>query len=112
MKIGLPVIKLSQLRWLKPTDMTIHWKALEVHSLMVPLVFRFNHFGGKMNFLNFSQKSLYFFLLQVQPNSPSLVYDTLLELYLHDIVHESDISVCIIVSVTLMLTNILLQTEN
>jgi hypothetical protein len=32
---------------LKPTDMTIHWKALEEHFLMVPLVFRFSHFQGK-----------------------------------------------------------------
>jgi hypothetical protein len=29
-------------RLLKPTDMTIHWKALEEHFLMVPLVFRCN----------------------------------------------------------------------
>jgi hypothetical protein len=34
----------------KPTDMTIHWKALAEHFLMVPLVFRLN------NFLNFSKK--------------------------------------------------------
>jgi hypothetical protein len=39
---------------LKPTDMTIHWKALEEHFLMVPLVFRFTHFRGEMHFLNFS----------------------------------------------------------
>jgi hypothetical protein len=31
--------------------MTIHWKALEEHFLMVPLVFQFTHF------LNFSQKN-------------------------------------------------------
>jgi hypothetical protein len=37
----------------KPTFMTIHWKALEEHFLMVPLlVFRFN-FQGEMHFLNF-----------------------------------------------------------
>ena len=36
---------------------------------------------------------LYLFILQVQPNSPSLLYNTVLELYLHDIVHEKDISV-------------------
>jgi hypothetical protein len=34
----------KHLRLSKPTDMTIHWKALEEHFLMVPLVFRFNHF--------------------------------------------------------------------
>jgi hypothetical protein len=28
---------------LKPTDMTIHWKALEGRFLMAPLVFQFNH---------------------------------------------------------------------
>jgi hypothetical protein len=28
----------------KPTDTTIHWKALEEHFLMVPLVFQFNYF--------------------------------------------------------------------
>jgi hypothetical protein len=39
-------------------DMTIHWKACEEHFLMVPLFFRFNHFCGKMHFLNFSQKNL------------------------------------------------------
>lgn len=31
-----------------------------------------------------------FYHLQVQPNSPSLLYNSLLELYLHDIVHEKD----------------------
>jgi hypothetical protein len=36
---------------------------------------------------------LYLFILQVQPNSPSLLCNTVLELYLHDIVHEKDISV-------------------
>jgi hypothetical protein len=41
----------------KPTDMTIHWKALEEHFLMVPFVFRFNNFQGKMHFLNFSKKN-------------------------------------------------------
>jgi hypothetical protein len=37
---------------LKPTHMTIHWKAHE-HFLMVPLVFRFNHFRGKYAFTEF-----------------------------------------------------------
>jgi hypothetical protein len=34
----------------KHTNMTIHWKALEEHFLMVPLVFRFNHFQGENAF--------------------------------------------------------------
>jgi hypothetical protein len=39
----------------KPNDMTMLWKALEEHFLMVQLVFRFNHFSGRMvHFLNFS----------------------------------------------------------
>jgi hypothetical protein len=38
--------------------LTIHWKACEQHFLMVPLVFLFPHFRGKMgHFLNFSQKT-------------------------------------------------------
>jgi hypothetical protein len=42
----------------EPADMTIHWKALEEHFLMVLLVFQFNHFWGKMHFLNlFTKKS-------------------------------------------------------
>jgi hypothetical protein len=32
---------------------TIHWNALEEHFLMVPLVFRFNHFWGKNAFSEF-----------------------------------------------------------
>jgi hypothetical protein len=41
------------------TDMTIHWKAIEEHFLTGPLVFlfNFNHFRGKMHFLNFSPKT-------------------------------------------------------
>jgi hypothetical protein len=35
----------------KPTNMTIHWKALEEHFLMAPLFFWFNHFWRKTNFL-------------------------------------------------------------
>jgi hypothetical protein len=44
----------------KNTDMTIHWKGLEEHILMVPLVFLFTDFRGKkkINFLKFSQKNL------------------------------------------------------
>jgi hypothetical protein len=41
----------------KPTDVTIHWNALEEHFLVVPLFFRLNHFGGKNAFLNFSHKT-------------------------------------------------------
>jgi hypothetical protein len=37
---------LQKYSWLsKPTDMTIQWKALENHFLMVPLVFRINSFS-------------------------------------------------------------------
>jgi hypothetical protein len=43
---------------LKPTDMTIHWKALEEHFMMVPLVFQFDfrgktfhHFCTDLNFV-------------------------------------------------------------
>jgi hypothetical protein len=35
------------LRLSKPTDMTIHWKGLGKHFLMVPLVVRFNQFSGE-----------------------------------------------------------------
>jgi hypothetical protein len=31
---------------IEPTDMTIPWKALEEHFLMVPLLFQFNHLRG------------------------------------------------------------------
>jgi hypothetical protein len=43
------------LRLSKHIDMTIHWKALEAHFLMVhvPLVFRFKHFQRKNTFLKF-----------------------------------------------------------
>jgi hypothetical protein len=60
----------------KPTDVTIHWKALEKHFLMVPLVFKFNHFRGKINFLNFSQKTsvLKEFQMIYQNSSPALFY--------------------------------------
>jgi hypothetical protein len=40
-------------RLAKPTDMTIRWKALEEHLLMVPLVFRFNQFQGIIAFSEF-----------------------------------------------------------
>jgi hypothetical protein len=43
---------------LKPTDMTIHWKALEEHFLMVPLVFQFNHLRGERGFSEFFSKNL------------------------------------------------------
>jgi hypothetical protein len=47
----------QNLRLSKHTDMTIHWKGLEGHFLMVPLVFQFNHFRGKDSFSEFfSQK--------------------------------------------------------
>jgi hypothetical protein len=40
-------------RLLKHTDMTIHWKALEEHFLMVPLVLQY---GTKMTQTRFSTK--------------------------------------------------------
>jgi hypothetical protein len=36
--------------------MTIHWKALGEHILMVLLVFNFNHFGAKNAFSEFFSK--------------------------------------------------------
>jgi hypothetical protein len=36
--------------------------------------------------------SVLFITLQVQPNSSDLVYNTLLELYLHDMMHEQAIA--------------------
>jgi hypothetical protein len=44
-------------RLMKPTDMTIHWKALEEHFLMAPLVFRLI-FEGKMYFFSNNLVSL------------------------------------------------------
>jgi hypothetical protein len=41
-EIGPKNVRLSQ-----HTDMTIHWKALEKHFLMVSLCFRCNYFRGK-----------------------------------------------------------------
>ncbi|KAJ8321881.1 hypothetical protein KUTeg_000352 [Tegillarca granosa] len=43
-------------------------------------------------FVNNSSKLTEFLehMVKVQPNSPNLVYNTLLELYLHDVVHEKD----------------------
>jgi hypothetical protein len=38
-------------------DITIHWKALEEHFVMVALVFWFNHLGVGMHILNFSHKT-------------------------------------------------------
>jgi hypothetical protein len=43
--------------------MTIHWKALDEHFLMVPLFFRFNNLW-EMHFLNFSQKTAALLLLK------------------------------------------------
>jgi hypothetical protein len=37
--------------------MIIHWKALEEHFLMVPLVSQFTHFWRICIFFNFSQKT-------------------------------------------------------
>jgi hypothetical protein len=40
----------------EPTDMTIHWKALEEQFLMLPLFLRFTHFWGKNAFSEFFLK--------------------------------------------------------
>jgi hypothetical protein len=50
----------------KPTDLTIHWKALDEHLLTVhvPLVFHFNHFWMQNAFSEFFSK----------PPSPYLSY--------------------------------------
>jgi hypothetical protein len=49
----------TNLRFSKYNDMTIHWKALEEHFLMVPLVFGFTLFWGKNIFSElFSKKPL------------------------------------------------------
>jgi hypothetical protein len=47
----------KNLRLSKYTDMTIHWKALEVHFLVVQSVFQFKFLGRKMHFLKFSPKT-------------------------------------------------------
>jgi hypothetical protein len=44
------------LRLSKPTDMSIHWKALEEHFLMLSSVFRFNHIWGEKAFSEFFSK--------------------------------------------------------
>jgi hypothetical protein len=45
---------------LRHTDMTIHWKSLEEHFLMVPttISFQFNHFRGNNEFSGFFSKNL------------------------------------------------------
>jgi hypothetical protein len=48
----------NKFRLSKHTDMTIHWKALEEHFLMVPLLFRFSHFQGENPFSEFFSKNL------------------------------------------------------
>jgi hypothetical protein len=49
-----------KLRLSEHTDMTVHWKAIEEHFLMAPVVFRFNHFRGRrMHFLDFPQNSFF-----------------------------------------------------
>jgi hypothetical protein len=47
----------QELRLLKHTDMTIHWKALEEQFLMAPFNFFIQPFSGKIHFLNFIKKS-------------------------------------------------------
>jgi hypothetical protein len=47
----------KNVRLSKPTDTTIHRKALEENSLMVPLVYRINHFSGGNAFSEFLPKT-------------------------------------------------------
>jgi hypothetical protein len=47
--------KMAVLKLSKHSDMTIHFKALVEHFLMVPLIFRFSHSRGKMHFLSCSK---------------------------------------------------------
>jgi hypothetical protein len=44
------------IRLSKPTDMTIHWNALEDHFVTVPLVFLFYHHWGEKSFSDFFSK--------------------------------------------------------
>jgi hypothetical protein len=48
--------------------MTIHWKALEEHFLMITLepVFQLNHSKGNTHFLNFSKKKVLKELIQTK----------------------------------------------
>jgi hypothetical protein len=48
------VIAQKNLKFSKPTDMTIHWKGLEEHFLMVPF-FIHNFFWENAHFLSFSK---------------------------------------------------------
>jgi hypothetical protein len=43
----------KRVRLSKHTDVTIHWKALEKHFLMVPLIFQFNYWWGRGDGLHF-----------------------------------------------------------
>jgi hypothetical protein len=49
--------KLAKPTFSEHTDMTIHRKAIEEHFLMVPLVFRFNHFWEENAFSEFFSKT-------------------------------------------------------
>jgi hypothetical protein len=51
--VKLPLLPKKNLRLSKPPDVTIHWKALEDHFLMVPLDFHLNHFWRKHAFSGF-----------------------------------------------------------
>jgi hypothetical protein len=55
---------------MKPIDMTIYWKALEEHFLVVQLVFRFNYLRGRNAFSEFILKTLF---LKELPVIPQLV---------------------------------------
>jgi hypothetical protein len=60
---GATEIEQNILRLSKPTDMTIHWKGLGKHFLMVPSVVRFIQFSGNISIIvnalsGFSSKNL------------------------------------------------------
>jgi hypothetical protein len=57
-EVGRSEIAPAILRLSKYIDMTIHWKALEEHFLMVPLVFLYNLFQGEC-FLKKSQVKIF-----------------------------------------------------
>jgi hypothetical protein len=48
----------KSLRLSKYSYMTIHWKDLQRHFLMVTLVFQFTHSWGKIKFSEFFSKNL------------------------------------------------------
>jgi ABC-type uncharacterized transport system permease subunit len=69
----------NNLRLLKRTDMTIHWKALGKHFMMVPLVVRFIQFlGNKCIFCIFLKKPQ-----SLKTELSQNAYDPGVKIYLH-----------------------------